>query len=82
MQFVPGLQDAIAMESEGEYDITMSLNDDLIFNNIICEAQGNRLLEWKNRKIQSCVFCINGILQWNLQVKVYILVTRFVLTDG
>ena len=71
MQFVPGLQDAIAMESEvsmTHYESEVKL---LIFNNIICEAQGNRLLEMPREKYSHAMFKYKWDTTDNLQVKVY-----------
>ena len=71
MQFVPGLQDAIAMESEVSmihYESEVKL---LIFNNIICEAQGNRLLEMPTEKYSHAMFKYKWDTTDNLQVKVY-----------
>ena len=71
MQFVPGLQDAIAMESEvsmTHYESEVKL---LIFNNIICEAQGNRLLEMPTEKYSHAMFKYKWDTTDNLQVKVY-----------
>ena len=71
MQFVPGLPDAIAMESEvsmTHYESEVKL---LIFNNIICEAQGNRLLEMPTEKYSHAMFKYKWDTIDNLQVKVY-----------
>lgn len=71
MQFVPGLPDAIAMESEvsmTHYESEVKL---LIFNNIICEAQGNRLLEMPREKYSHAMFKYKWDTTDNLQVKVY-----------
>ena len=71
MQFVPGLPDAIAMESEvsmTRYESEVKL---LIFNNIICEAQGNRLLEMPTEKYSHVMFKYKWDTTDNLQVKVY-----------
>lgn len=71
MQFVPGLPDAIAMESEismTHYESEVKL---LIFNNIICEAQGNRLLEMPREKYSHAMFKYKWDTKDNLQVKVY-----------
>jgi len=71
MQFVPGLPDAIAMESEvsmTQYESEVKL---LIFNNIICEAQGNRLLEMPREKYSHAMFKYKWDTTDNLQVKVY-----------
>ena len=71
MQFVPGVADAIAMESEvsiENYETEVKL---LIFNNIICEAQGNRLLEMPMEKYSHTMFKYKWDTKDNLQVKVY-----------
>jgi hypothetical protein len=71
MQFVPDNSDAIAIESEvsvAQYQSEVKL---LIFNNIICEAQGNTLLEMPIKKYSHTMFKYKWDTKDNLQVKVY-----------
>lgn len=71
MQFVPGIPDAIAMETEvsvANYETEVKL---LIFNNIICKAQGDRLLEMPMEKYSHTMFKYKWDTKYNLQVKVY-----------